>query len=161
MTSKDFLQLHLSLLLAQYGENAVLEELSPLLGTSLADLHSRLDDVQKVGHARLKKRVAPSKVGASVEALFAEHPDKADILRQIQSRFVARTFLPELRDVRRFLDRHGQPSSSLKKRDDGFMRVARQLIHLRKDELEAILAEPMASGYSALGVISDHILGRK
>lgn len=161
MTSKDYLQLHLSLLLAQYGELGVIEGLAPLLGTSLDDLQARLNDVQKVGHARSRKQKAPSMTGASIEALITEHPEKAEVLRKIQARFVARTFLPELRDVRRFLDRHGQPSSSLKKRDDGFTRVARELVHLPKSELEEILTEPPSAGYSSLGVISDQILGRK
>lgn len=161
MISKDYLGIHLTLLLAQYGERGVVEGLAPLIGTSVADLQARLYDVQKIGHAQPKRQKGPAKVGASVDSLLAEHPEKANVLRKIQARFVARTFLPELKDVRRFLDRHGQASSSLKKRDDGFARVARQLVHLPKDELEAIVSEPLSSGYSSLGVISDQILGRK
>lgn len=161
MTSKDYLRLHLSLLLAQYGEHGVLEGLAPLLGTSFNDLHARLNDVRKVGHARSKKRTGPTKIGSNVESLFADNPEKAGVLRKIQARFAARTFLPELKDVRRFLDRHGQPSSSLKKRDDTFARVAMQLVSLPKEELEAILSEQVSSGYSSLGIISDQILGRK
>lgn len=160
MTSKEYLQLHLSLLLAQYGEHGVLEALAPLLGSSLTDLQVRLKDVQKVGHARSKMRPETTKAGASLEALLAENPEKAELLRKIQVRFAARTFLPQLKDVRRFLDRHGQPCTSLKKRDDGFARVARQLVQLPKDELEALLSETAISEYSSLGVISDQILGR-
>lgn len=161
MTSKEFLSLHLSLLLAQHGESSLLEALSPLLGSEPADLYARLTDVHKVGHARTKKRTGASKGATSIESLLAEHPDKADVLRKIQARFVARTYLPELKDVRRFLDRHGQPSTSLKKRDEGFARVARQLVHLSPDELQSVLNEQAPSGYSSLGVISDQILGRK
>jgi hypothetical protein len=161
MTSKEYLSLHLSLLLAQHGEPSVLEALAPLLGSSPADLHARLVDVRKIGHSRPKKKAEAPKAGASFEALLAEHPEKADVLRKIQARFVARTYLPELKDVRRFLDRHGQPSTSLKKRDEGFARVARQLVHLTLDELQSVLAEQGSSGYSSLGVISDQILGRK
>jgi hypothetical protein len=161
MTSKDYLRLHLSLLLAQYGEPSVLEGLAPLIGHTPKELHDRLNDVHKVGHARQKKPKGPVRVGSSVEALIAEHPDKAELLRKIQARFVARTFLPELKDVRRFLDRHGQPSTSVKKRDDAFGRVAKQLAGLPKAELEAVASESMSSGYSSLGLISDQILGRK
>lgn len=161
MTSKEYLAIHLTLLLSQYGERSVLEGLAPLIGTSVADLQSRLNDVQKIGHAQPKRRKGAAAVGAPVESLLGQYPEKADVLRRIQARFVDRTFLPELKDVRRFLDRHGQASSSLKKRDDGFPRVVRQLVNLPKDELEAIVSEPVSSGYSSLGVISDQILGRK
>lgn len=161
MTAKDYLRLHLSLLLAQYGEPNVLEGLASLLGNTPKELHDRLYDVQKVGHARQKKPKGQVRVGSSVDSLFADHPDKAELLRKIQARFVARTFLPELKDVRRFLDRHGQSSASLKKRDDAFLRVAKQLVGLSKSELEAVATESMSSGYSSLGLISDQILGRK
>lgn len=161
MTSKEYLSLHLSLLLAQHGESSLLEALAPLLGSRPEDLHARLADVHKVGHARPKRTAVVAKAGESIERLLAAYPEKADILRQIQARFVARTYLPELKDVRRFLDRHGQPSTSLKKRDEGFPRVARQLVHLTLDELQSVLNEHGPSDYSSLGVISDQILGRK
>lgn len=161
MTSKEYLSLHLSLLLAQYGSTSVLEALAPLLGSSDADLHARLGDVWQIGQADAKRRAGVPKTAASIDALLAEHPEKAEILRKIQARFVARTYLPELKDVRRFLDRHGQPSTSLKKRDEGFARVARQLVNLPLDELRSVLVEPEPSGYSSLGIISDQILGRK
>lgn len=161
MTSKEYLSLHLSLLLAQHGETSVLEALASLLGSAPADLKARLDDVRKIGHARPNKREKSSKAVTSIEALLAEHPEKADVLRKIQARFVARIYLPELKDVRRFLDRHAQPSTSLKKRDEGFARVARELVKLPLDELSSILTEQGSSSYSSLGVISDQILGRK
>lgn len=163
MTSNgyEYLSLHLSLLLAQYGETSVLEALEPLLGSSHADLYARLGDVRKVGHVYVKRRAGVANKASSIDALLAEHPEKAEVLRKIQARFVARTYLPELKDVRRFLDRHGQPSTSLKKRDDGFGRVARQLVNLTLDELQSVLLEQEPSGYSSLGVISDQILGRK
>ena len=161
MTPKDFLSFHLSLLLAQYGEHGVVEGLAPLLHTSPSDLQARLDKVHKIGHSRPRKTSQSGNKGAPIESLFAEYPDKADVLRLIQVRFDNRTFLPELKDVRRLLDRHGQASSSLKKRDDGFANVARLLIQLPKSDLEEILAAPAEAGYSSLGVISDQILGRK
>jgi hypothetical protein len=161
MTSKDYLRHHLTLLLAQYGEPSVLEGLAPLIGQSPKELHDRLADVHKIGHARQKKPKGQVKSGSSVESLIAENPEKAELLRKIQARFVARTFLPELKDVRRFLDRHGQPSTSVKKRDDAFARIARQLVGLSKAELEAVASESMSSGYSSLGLISDQILGRR
>lgn len=162
MTAHCFLRVHLSALLAQYGDRAVLETLAPLLGTSLPELEELLADVRKLGHARSKKpKQIPAKTHASVDQLLIEHPDKAEALRELQLRFSNRTLFPELKDVRRFLDRHGEPTSSLKKRDDAFPKVARQLVQLTLDDLLALLASPTDSSQSSLGVISDQILGRK
>jgi len=161
MTHPTYVQAHLALLLAQYGERAVVEALAPLLGKSPSELESLLADVRKVGHVRPARSSLKREPGLSIDALLAEHPDKADAIRKLQSRFVNRTLLPELKDVRRFLDRHGQSSSSLKKRDDAFVRVARQLVQLPLSELEAMLTMPTDGPISSLGVISDQILGRK
>jgi hypothetical protein len=161
MTPKDYLSLHLSLLLAQHGEVSVLEALAPLLGCAPAELHEKLVYVRKIGYASPKKSARLSTGGASIETLFAKHPEKAEVLRKIQARFLARTYLPELKDVRRFLDRHGRPSATLKKRDDSFAIVARELVRLTSDELQSVLSEHGSSDYSSLGVISDQILGRK
>ncbi|XQA78042.1 hypothetical protein ACM9W9_20020 [Xanthomonas sacchari] len=161
MTSKNFLKLHLSLLLAQYGERSILEVLAPLLGLSQTELQKRINEIQKTNNKKSKDRKLPNTSGTSLKNLLAEYPEKAEIILKIQERFLARTFLPHLKDVRRFLDRHGQSSSTLKKRDEGFARIARQLVSLTSQELEAILIEPPASEYSSLGLISDQILGRK
>lgn len=159
MTSKDFLRLHLSLLLAQHGERAVLESLAPLLGSSSDDLLIKLADARNLGRGR-PEAAPPSGKPEPVEALLAAHPDKAQVVRELRSRFAARTFLPEMKDVRRFLDRHGQPTSVVKKRDAAFAKIAQQLVKLPLADLQAMLAMPADSSFSSLGVISDQILGR-
>lgn len=159
MTSKDFLNLHLSLLLAQHGERAVVECLAKLLGSSADDLLAKVADTRKVGYVRSKAAPGPRN-SESVEALLVDHIDKAQAVRELQSRFEAGTFLPEMKDVRRFLDRHGQSSASLKKRDAAFAKVARQLVQIPLADLESMLAIPADSSFSSLGVISDQILGR-
>lgn len=159
MTSKDFLRLHLTLLLSQHGEQSVLESLAPLLGSSADELRLRLADVQSVSRAR-SRSVSGSEKPEPIEALLAAHPEKAQVVLELRSRFEARTFLPEMKDVRRFLDRHGQPRSSLKKRDAGFAQVAQQLVKLPLADLQAMLAMPADTGFSSLGVIADQILGR-
>jgi hypothetical protein len=149
------------MLLLQYGDRAVIETLASLVQKTPDDLDALLEDILKVGGARTRKATHPARRVASLDALLAEYPEKASALRDLQARFVSRTLMPEMKDVRRFLDRHGQPSSSLKKRDDAFAMVARQLVKLPLAELQAMVSMEPDSNFSSLGVISDQILGRK
>lgn len=159
MTSKELLRFHLALILAQYGDKAVLEGLSLLLNASPMDLRAKLVEFETNGAVKGKSRPRSANSAETVQALINSAPEKADLLREFQERFFNRTFLPELRDVRRFLDRHGELASSLSKRETSFAKIARHLVKMSENDLKLLLAAPVAPEQSSLGVISDQILG--
>lgn len=161
MKQTEFLRLQLAILTLQHGERAILESLATLRGQAIADLEAILVDIDKIGHARTKKPPAAKVPGFTIESVLSAHPEKADLIRSIQTRYENRTFLSELKDVRRFLDRYGQPTKTLKARNEAFPKVVRVLVELPISELEVMLSSVPSDEFSGLGVISDQILGRK
>jgi len=161
MKQTEFLRLQLALLTRQHGEHAVLESLAGLRGLSVEDLQSLLLDIEKIGYSKAKRISASPASGLKLESLLAEHPEKADLIRSIKARYDNKTLLSELKEVRRFLDRHGQSTNALKARGEAFTKVARVLVGLPTHELEQMLNAESSNDYSGLGIISDQILGRK
>jgi hypothetical protein len=159
MKNNTILRWHLALLLLEYGENSVVRTLADVAGQAPDELETLLQDINKVGHTKTKK--APTnKPSVSVNALLESHPEKAAVVRALKDRYDNRTLFPELKDVRRFLEKHAQSSTSLKSRVDATPKILRVLIELPLHELETMLSTPGGKEFSALGVISDQILGR-
>lgn len=161
MKQTELLRLQLAILMLQHGERAILESIASLRGQDTGDLEAILIDIDKIRHTRTKKPPVAKTPSFSIESVLRTHPEKADVIRSIQTRYEDKTFLTELKDVRRFLDRHGQPTNTLKTRSEAFAKVVRVLIELPIPELEVILSNAPSDEFSGLGVISDQILRRK
>jgi hypothetical protein len=96
---------------------------------------------------RPSKKAAPKPSPADSVAQFAqEHPESAELLRRLHIRWENRTFLPELRDVKRFLEEHDRPISGLKSRAETLPKVLRLLAELGVSELEALCHAQPDSG---------------
>jgi hypothetical protein len=160
MNRNELLRYQLSLLLLAHGEKAILGELARLVGQDEQQLLTLLQDIDKVGHVQTK-RAPKQRRSSTTEALLEKYPEKSHLVQALGDRFDNRTFLRELMDVRRFLERHSQSSRSLKSRADARGKVLRVLIELPVRELETLLSQPASEEYSSLGAISDEILGRK
>lgn len=160
MNHKELLRLHLSLLLVGNGRQEVLRALAELLSCDEGALLERLKEVDK--QAGADSKASPRRpVAWSMSELLAKHPAKAALLESVKLRFDNRTFLPELKDVRRFLERNGIATKSLKSRTDALPKVMKTIATYPAGELEAIASRPAEQEYSSLGVISDEILKRK
>lgn len=159
MTPQEALRYHLALLLASNGQSRVLAALAALLKLSEQEL-----DAQLAALAKMEPKTAAKAEGSgstrTLDVLLAQYPDKADALRTLNSRLVNKTFLAELRDVRRFLESHSHPAKSLKSRTDALPKILRVLATLDSNELKNLCEQPDSSDYSSLGTISDHIMGR-
>lgn len=161
MKQKEFLRLQLSLLKLQYGEQLFLEAVANLHGLTIVDLESRLDEINNIGCARANKLGSGKNTKTSVGVKLEGNSEKEQLIRAIQVRFENKTIFPEMRDVRRFLDRHGQSVGTSTVRGKTFPRLMRVLVDLPIIELKTILDSRPSNEVSGLGVISDEILGRK
>lgn len=157
MLSSKFLDYEIALLLAKYGKTALLEALARKL--QLAP-----DELERILETQLNEKSVPQSKRPSPVDLVAQlagaYPNKAPLLRTLQNRFEDRTFLPELRDVRRFFEQHRHPLGASRSRAEALPKVLRLLAELEVAELEALCQAQREGGYSSLGVISDEILRR-
>lgn len=160
MTSREFLDYEVSLLLLRHGKEALLSSVARRIGLSDDVLRQELGALLHAKNVRPaeKKKLAPKQF--ELDPLLIGREDKASYLRQLCARFDNRTFLPELKDVKRFLDRHGQ-SHNAKSRALAQAALFQVLADLDVSELLKLLAESLVGvETSSLGLISDEILGR-
>lgn len=155
---KEMLSYDVALLLLRYGPSPVVGELAQQLGMSeerlLVDL-DRMRDLPRKGSAT-KRRAT----GFSVEKFVSEHPEMAEMLITLDARYENRTFLPELRDVKRFLDKHGHTLRTVKSRQVAKRRVFEVLVGLEPRRVVDLAKEQFSGADSSLGMISDQILRR-
>jgi hypothetical protein len=158
MTPQEILELEISLLLIKYGKDRVLKTFAKKIDDELIQ---KLSIASKISQNRTQKKKGPRKP-FSIEPLFEGREDKADLLTALQARFKNRTFLPELRDVKRFLDRNTNRAISLKSRSAAEKILFTTLANLDKNTLKDFLSDTTSSNKeSSLGLISDEILGSR
>jgi hypothetical protein len=147
--SEQFLELELRLLIVRYGRQRVLRTLARLGEQTAEELEKQL---QAAEHKRKPKRSKPS-VMDILASECREHPEIAEPLRKLGVAFQNRTFLPQLRDVQRFLDRTSSTHGKLRSRESAAPIVFRALSKLTRDELLHLSDRndsPSESDYSLL-----------
>lgn len=158
MEAEQLLDYEIVLLLAKHGERRVVKALAETLGISPEELQRKLYQLKDVKpRTPTRKRIDVSRI---VEIITAEQPDKAADLRLLFSRFQNKTFLPELKDVKRFLDRYGYALGSAKSRAEVAPRLFKLLGTLPATELKSLCEGDEQKEYSSLGLISDEIMRR-
>jgi len=160
MTPREFLDLEVSLILLKHGKEALLQAVARRMQLSDEALRLELDTLlhAKLASSSKKKSVAKPFV---LDSVLIGREEKADYLRQLCARFENRTFLSELKDVKRFFDRHGRSAPTWKSRVLAQASLFQFLADLHVSELKKLLDEaPTGTEVSSLGLISDEILGR-
>lgn len=158
MSTDEILELELSLLLINYGERKVLRSLAKVNGLNDSELETKLKRIHQLEKKPAsKKSKDPSK---AIEEIISQHPQKSQLLALLYSRFQNRSFLPEMRDIKRLFNRHSLESNNLKSRNTSASKVFRLLAGLDEKELEELTQEQDKTTYSSLGIISDEIMKR-
>ena len=158
MTSQRFLEYEVVLLLAKYGKNALLHALAQKISVTPEELETLLQKLpaSKLGSRPTKRPSAQELISELAQA----HPDKANMLRTLHGRFENRSFLPELRDVKRFFEQRTHTLGAAKSRVAALPKLLQLLSELPVSELEALTHSKPDGTYSSLGIISDEILRR-
>jgi hypothetical protein len=155
MNDKQFVQSYLALIISKYGETLVSEALTDLIGSSEKKSEKPLT---KEKQNNTKINLTKSK---QFQELEEKHPDKFIAVKDLMERFENKTFLPELKDIKRFLEKQGLiNSSSIKSRKSAESKITQTLFTLPVEELEIILSSPVNDEHSSLGIIADEILRR-
>lgn len=161
MGPEQYLDYEVTLLLAKHGEKHVLSALATKLGLTTEELQLTLEAL-KTRRPRTIKARKPIDPSRTIESIILEHPEKATSLRLLYSRFQNRTFLPELKDVKRFFDRHSRktPPPPLRSRIQSTFGLFRLLAEMDAEALEDLCHDSETVERSDLGIISDAIMMR-
>ena len=87
-----------------------------------------------------------------------DHPDIEEPLRLLAVGFQNRTFLPNLRDVQRFLERTNSKPGKLKSREAAIPVLFRSLGKLTRDELLDLAQKNDVSGDSDFAILAREIM---
>lgn len=155
---KEMLSYDIMLLLLRYGRSAIIGELAIQLDLSEERLRVELERMKDLHNKTVVKKRSGAKF--SVKQLASKHPEIADVLLILDARYENRTFMPELKDVKKFLDQNGHASRTVKSRQVAKKRVFEVLLRLEPKRLEDLAAEEDQTSGSSLGIISDQILRR-
>jgi hypothetical protein len=154
MTDK-LLEIDVRLLVLRHGRRNVLGALARLEDRPIEDLERELAAAEKKPKA---KRAQPS--AAEIAAAECQtRPEISEPLRSLAAAFEGRTFLPQLRDVQRFLERLGSPSRKLKSRAVAMPVLIRALAKLAPDELRRLAATDKSTGDSDFSLLARAIMG--
>ncbi len=157
---KTLLDLSLRLLIVQHGKARVSEALSAIEDADLSGIHG---EIESCGNKATRTK-AQRRPGKSIEETIRDagpaSPEAEGVIKKLARAYQSREFLPELRDVKRFLEsRSTLPAARLRSRADAFPMVVRVLARCELDELYSLDRRRENRG-GDLGVITDHLLGR-
>ncbi len=156
---KELLQLELRLLVARYGKAEVADGLATIEGVDRAALDNDIGGYAKK-KAKTRARRHQQKSVEEMVRLANPPPAVRDLVEKLAHAFQGREFLPQFRDVRRFLESRRITVSKFRSRADAFPTLLRVLSEQDVDELTA-LYERLAGSGSDLGIITDQILGSR
>ena len=156
---RTLLDLELRLLVARHGKAQIAKALSTIEGVDVALID---DDIKSYERKKTKKGVQrrPEK---SIEEMVRQanlRPATRDLVEKLARAYKERDFLPEFRDVRRFLESRRIFVGKFRSRSDAFPTLLRVLAQTDLEELTALDEGRTAAG-SDLGLITDQILGSR
>jgi hypothetical protein len=151
----DLIDIDVRLLVLRYGRTKVLQALAHQGEQTFEDLERQL---QQIAQKPKPKRAQPA-IMDLVASQAQERPEIAEPLRAIAVRFENRTFLPQLRDVQRFLDRSGVTHGKLKSRAAAAPLLIRALTTLPPDDLARLIAPDQAGNDSDYALLARAIMG--
>jgi hypothetical protein len=151
------LQLEIRLIIARYGKRRVLEEIAVIEDVDMVAIERDIEQIE----ARVKKKKQRKK--KSISELIEDaglNDDVRVIVEKLAYRYDAKEFLPQLRDVKRFLETSDIPAGKIRSRLGALPKVIVVLARKSTAELEKLVVELQTSERGDLGIITDHILGR-
>lgn len=152
----EIIKLKVKLLIAEHGRRTLIEALASVDNVEIGDIEKEIE-------AYKTKKKKPKRQRKGLVELLQNLPTPSEEARQILEKIVyrydSREFLPQLRDVRKFLDSQDETTPILKSRKDALPIVINVLSHKTVDELQQLSDESVLNSGGDLGIITEQILG--
>jgi hypothetical protein len=154
---KNYLEIDIKLLVLKYGYGPVLKGLAMATDTSLEEIEAMIRRIaeKKSPKARTLQRKTAIE---TAEKIISSSPNY-ELLHELALRYQDKTFLPQLRDAKRFLERHGI-MREVKKRSLAVGPVFEVLATQSQQELKELLADLHPAGTSTFSQLANEIIGR-
>jgi hypothetical protein len=151
----QMLILEIRILVLRHGKQKVLRALASVGDQTIQQIEQQLAAIENA-------KKAPRRKATALELATTEcrdNPDVADALRALAVAFENRTFLPELRDVQRFLERRGSSRVKYRSRADAAPALIRGLAKIPREELLQLASQPAEASDSDYSLLARAIMG--
>jgi hypothetical protein len=157
VTQEPLINLEVRFLLARYGRERVLEALANVGEVDPSQIEAAVTAYESRGKHFGKRSTADA--SALVEKLRLD-PDTKAMVHELAVAYESGSFLPQLREVRRFLASNGI-EGTVRSRRDALPRVVQALSKCGADHLRDLASRSDDSRRGDLGLIADQILGAR
>ncbi len=154
---KELLNIEIRLLIQKYGYKAIMQSLADVKGTSIEEITTLVVALENKNRQVKKSEKTKSDIDLIIEQVSCH--DNSELLTDLANRFQNKTFLPQLKDVKRFFERLGVNAGNIKSHSRSTKKLFEQLRSLPKEELESILEEVPSSGESTFSALANEIIG--
>ena len=153
----ELLQIEVEILLLRYGEASVLKALSAAISSTEEELRGKIN-VLKEKKAKTTKNARAKKQPLDVAKEVIVGSANEDQLMSLAIRYQNREFLPQLKDVKRFLGRFNV-TKDVKSRNDATRVVFESLSRCSQEELKELASASDTEGQSSFAKLAEHIMG--
>jgi hypothetical protein len=155
--NEQILALELRLLILRYSRRRIIDALAKLGDRTPEEIERELNAALE---NKTRRNAKPKERPTSelIAGVCQDRPELMELVTTLVNRFENRTFLPQLRDVVRFLDRAGVSHGKLKSRRVSTPKIIGALAKLSADELRQLAAPPPAGGDSDFALLAREIM---
>ena len=155
--SDQLLQLEVRLLVLRHGRKAVLGALARVGSQSFEEVERELSALEARRPVRKAKAVITTE--SVISTAFAERPADIPMVEALVRKYENKTFLPQLRDVQRFIDRAGGPRGRLKSRSSALHQFIKSLAKMSSAEIELLVTDSGQPAKSDYELLAREIMG--
>jgi len=158
MSNQNLIDIEVGVLILKYGYEKVIKAISRVQNVTPEEIEKLLAEAQQKKGSKSKARKPSAHDLAS--RIAQDRPEIASVIQQLAAKFESKVFLPQMMEIRRFLEKNGVNTKSVKSRMEATKKVFEILSCMSAEELRE-LSEFTRSGESDLSVLADQIIGRK
>jgi DNA-binding transcriptional regulator YbjK len=151
------LDIELRFLIHRYGKQRILSRLANIAEQTLETLEQQINELEK----QKKQKTRNVSIVELARSEGMNHPESAELLRSLAIQYQNRNFLPQLRDVQRFLDQAGVTERKVRSREAAAPLLIKCLTTLSSEELQALIARPSPGDANDYLLLARAILGKR
>lgn len=157
--SINILELELEILVLKYGRQKVYKAFANIQGKSEVEIYYKVKSLKELKEKRASKK-RPKKLPLEIAEEIISGSANEEQLNKLAILFQNKQFLPQLKDVRRFLERQNI-NTTVRSRSNSTRSIFETLKHCNKEELDELLIDSKTDEQSSFAKLSDQIIGNR